>query len=200
MSDASKPKPLRKRARLPKINEAEEAIVVCQGAISRAPDDAARAVSERSQRIWQRQLAALQPPATLTVLCIRTRVIGVGNSFEILVPLAEINPEGQTYRIIRDNREFVPFHLGIEPYISEIVCMPPGFERYEKYKAHENTSKAKELLILQHAFPESHSDETPFLWDRSYLADKEVTLHVDRQGDLIKPVTRCFTPPHCPSP
>jgi hypothetical protein len=50
----------------------------------------------------------------------------------VLIPLAEINPEGQTYRIIRDGREFVPFHLGIEPYTSQIVKMPPGFERYDR--------------------------------------------------------------------
>ena len=54
----------------------------------------------------------------------------------MLIPLDEIDAEGQTYRIIRPdhgNREFVPFHLGIEPYTSLIIRMPQGFERYEQY-------------------------------------------------------------------
>jgi hypothetical protein len=128
----------------------------------------------------------------LTALAIRTRVIGTGNSFEVLIPLAEINPDSQTYRIVRDGREYVPFHLGIEPYLSSIIKMPPGFERYDAYNAHEKASKARELSILQHAFPESHLSELPFLWDRNYLADKQVTLRVDRHGDLVRPVLRHF--------
>jgi hypothetical protein len=113
---------LRKWDRLRRIKEAEEAIVVCEGAISRALDDATRAIFERSKRIWQKRLDLLSSeparrPNTLTVLCIRTRAIVTGNSFEVLIPLAEISPEGQTYRVIRSdqgNREFVPFHLGSE--------------------------------------------------------------------------------------
>jgi hypothetical protein len=64
MSDAGDQKPvrpLRKRDRLRKIREAQEAIEVCQGAISRAPDDVARSIFELSQRIWRKQLAALDP-------------------------------------------------------------------------------------------------------------------------------------------
>lgn len=56
--------------------------------------------------------AALYPglrlPDHLHVLCIRTRVIGAGNIFEVLIPLSEISDEGQTYRTIRSddhNRE-----------------------------------------------------------------------------------------------
>lgn len=63
MSDAGdrRPiRPMRKRDRLRKIREAEEAIAVCQGAIGRAPDDLARSIFERSQRIWRKQLAALR--------------------------------------------------------------------------------------------------------------------------------------------
>ena len=60
MNDPAKPQPLRKRDRLRKIKEAEEAIVVCEGAISRAPDDVARSIFERSQRIWRKQLAELK--------------------------------------------------------------------------------------------------------------------------------------------
>jgi hypothetical protein len=142
----------------------------------------------------------LCPRGSLTALCVRTRVIGTGNSFEVLIPLAEINPEGQTYRIIRDNREYVPFHLGIEPYISEIVRMPQGFERYDRYKAHEKASKAKELSILQSAFPENHLSEIPFLWNRDYLADKQTALKVDRRGDLVRPVVRHFRPALSPVP
>jgi hypothetical protein len=142
-------------------------------------------------------------PRGLSVLCVRTRVIGTGNSFEVLIPLSEISAVGQSYRIIRPdhgNREYVPFHLGIEPYTSEIVKMPPGFERYERYKAHEKASKAKELSILQHAFPESHLAAMPFLWDRNYLTDRQVTLRVDRHGDLIRPVVRHFRPALSPVP
>jgi hypothetical protein len=67
--------------------------------------------------------------SALTALCTRTRVIGTGNSFEVLIPLSEINAQGQTYRIIRPdqgNKEYVPFNLGIEPYVSQIIHMPPG--------------------------------------------------------------------------
>ena len=127
-------------------------------------------------------------PSFLTAICTRTRVIGTGNSFEILIPLSEIDPEGQNYRVIRPdhgNREFVPFHLGIEPYTSEIIRMPQGFERYERYLAHEKAAKALELRILQLAFPESHLAELPFLWDRNYLADRQVTLRVDIEGRLV---------------
>lgn len=101
----------------------------------------------------------LRQRGPLTALCTRTRVIGTGNSFEVLIPLSEINPAGQTYRIIRPdqgNREYVPFHLGIEPYVSSIVHMPAGFERYERFQVHERAAKMKELAILQHSFPESH--------------------------------------------
>jgi hypothetical protein len=124
----------------------------------------------------------------LTALATRTRVIGTGNSFDVLIPLSEIDPEGQNYRIIRPehgNREYVPFHLGIDPYVSEIMKMQPGFERYERYQAHEKAAKVLELRILQVAFPESHLSELPFLWDRNYLADRQVTLRVTRVGALV---------------
>jgi hypothetical protein len=192
MTDPISTKPLRKRDRLRKIKEAEEAIIACEGAIARAADDVGRSIFERSRRIWQKQLDALRP-SMLIALCMRTRVIGTGNSFEVLIPLSEISPEGQTYRIIRPdhgNREYVPFHLGIEPYLSDIIRMSPGFERYEQYKAHEAASKTKELAILQHAFPESHLDALPFLWSADYLADKQVTVRIDREGKLIRPVVR----------
>jgi len=60
MTDPAKPKPLRKRDRLRRIKEAEEAIVVCEGAINRAPDDMARSIFERSERIWRRTLTELK--------------------------------------------------------------------------------------------------------------------------------------------
>jgi hypothetical protein len=60
MTAPAKLKPLRKRDRLRKIKKAEEAIVVCGGAISRAPDDVVRSIVERSQRIWRKQLAVLK--------------------------------------------------------------------------------------------------------------------------------------------
>jgi hypothetical protein len=78
--------------------------------------------------------------------------------------------------------------LGIEPYVSEIVRMSPGFERYERFKVHEATSKAKELAIIQHAFPESRLDALPMFWNADYLADKQVTVRIDRQGNLMRPV------------
>ena len=196
-ADTTGPKHLRKRVRLRKIKEAEEAIVACEGAISRAADEVGRAIFTRSKRIWQRQLDALRP--ALTVLATRTKVIGTGNSFEVLIPLDEIDPAGQTYRVIRSdlgNREFVPFHLGIEPYVSEINRMPQGFERYDRYLAHEKAAKALELHILQHAVPESHLADLPFLWDRNYLADKQVTICVDRRGTLITPTVSQIRPEH----
>ena len=47
------------RRSLPEPADAEEAIAVCGGAISRAPDDVARSIFERSQKIWQKRLAQL---------------------------------------------------------------------------------------------------------------------------------------------
>jgi len=135
-------------------------------------------------------MIAPRRPALLTALATRTRVIGTGNSFEVLIPLSEIDPEGQSYRIIRPdhgNKEFVPFHLAIEPYVSEIIHMPQGFARYDRYLAHEKVAKVLELRILRHAFPESHLAEMPFLWDRNYLADKQVALRIDREGGLTPP-------------
>jgi hypothetical protein len=60
MTDTAQSKPMRKRDRMRKIKEAEEAIVVCEGAIARAPDDVARSIFERSQRIWRNTLAGLK--------------------------------------------------------------------------------------------------------------------------------------------
>jgi hypothetical protein len=130
-------------------------------------------------------------------------VIGAGNSFNVLIPLSEIDPEGQTYRIIRpdqDDREFVPFHLGIEPYTSEIIRMPPGFERYERFLVHELAANAMELAILQHAFPESRLDALPMFWNADYLPDKQVTVTVDREGHLRRPVVKRYSPSRTPAP
>jgi hypothetical protein len=74
------------------------------------------------------------------------------------------------------------------------LCMPQGFERYDRYVAHEKASKALELRILQHAFPENHLVAVPFLWNEDYLADKQVTLRIDRKGNLVRPVIRHLTP------
>lgn len=145
----------------------------------------------------------LVPRGHLTVLAIRTRVIGAGNSFQILIPLSEIDREGQNYRVIQSadgNREYVPFPLGIAPYTSEIINMPQGFERYDRYLAHEKASNAKALSILQHAFPESHLSEVPFLWDSNYLADKQVTLRIDQLGNLLRPIVRRFGLSPSPAP
>ena len=68
--------------------------------------------------------------------------------------------------------------------------MQPGFERYDRYKVHEKAAKAKELAILQHAFPESHLTEVQFLWDRHYLPDKHITLRIDKAGNLVAPGMR----------
>ena len=57
-------RPMPKRERLRRIKEAEEGLAACAGAITRAPDDSARAVFERSQRIWQRRLDTLKPGGT----------------------------------------------------------------------------------------------------------------------------------------
>src|SRR5580700_6918539 len=63
--------------------------------------------------------AALYPglrlPDHLHVLCIRTLVIGAGNSFGVLIPLSEISDEGHTYRIIWSddhNREYASRGFG----------------------------------------------------------------------------------------
>ena len=51
----------------------------------------------------------------------------------------------------------------------------------------EKAAKVLELRVLRHAFPESHLKEVPFLWDRNYLADRQVTLRIDRTGNLAFP-------------
>jgi hypothetical protein len=51
---------MRKRDRLRKIKEAEEAIEVCQAAIDGSPDQLGRDIFGRSRRIWQKRLAALK--------------------------------------------------------------------------------------------------------------------------------------------
>jgi hypothetical protein len=52
--------PLPKRYRDHRIKEAEEGFAACAEAISRAPDDSARAIFERSRRIWRRRLDLLK--------------------------------------------------------------------------------------------------------------------------------------------
>lgn len=117
-------------------------------------------------------------------------MVGGGNRFEILIPLEDINPEGQNYRVIHRNRPHVLFVDGIEPYTSEIIRMPPGFERYDRFRQHERDSKIKELVLLQRAFPESGLKPMAIWWDDNDLPDKEVTLTVDRAGDLAAPQPR----------
>jgi hypothetical protein len=57
--------------------------------------------------------------STIRALCVRTRMSGGGNTYQILIPLEDINPQGQTYQVIRGNqyRPYVLFVDGIEPYI-----------------------------------------------------------------------------------
>jgi hypothetical protein len=101
----------------------------------------------------------LSPATTIRALCIRTKMIGDGNTFQILIPLDDINPEGQNYQVIRGsklNRCYLLFVDGIEPYTSDIMKMPQGFERYDRFRQHERETKIKELALLQRAFPESN--------------------------------------------
>jgi hypothetical protein len=49
--------PTRERER--RIREANEGLVACAEAITKTPDDAGKAIFERSQRIWRRRLDAL---------------------------------------------------------------------------------------------------------------------------------------------
>jgi hypothetical protein len=116
-------------------------------------------------------------------------VIGTGNHFEVLIPLSDINPEGQTYRIIRSserNREYVLFVNGIEPQISRINRMPQGFDRYEVFKLHEAEANLKALALLRHAFPDSTIDATALLlWNDEHLPDATVRLKITPDGLLI---------------
>jgi hypothetical protein len=52
-------KPMPKRERERKIKEAEEGITACEGAITNSPDELGRQIFDRSRRIWQRRLDAL---------------------------------------------------------------------------------------------------------------------------------------------
>lgn len=53
-------KPMPKRERARKLREAQEGFAACADAIGRAPDDGARRMFERSQRIWQRRVDSLK--------------------------------------------------------------------------------------------------------------------------------------------
>ena len=127
-------------------------------------------------------------------------MIGGGNTYQFLIPLEDINPQGQTYQVIRGNqyRPYVLFVDGIEPYTSEIIKMPQGFERYDWFRQHERDTKVKELALLQRAFPESGLKAMPIWWDGNSLPDKEVTLRVDRAGNLAAPEPRRRHPSHAP--
>jgi hypothetical protein len=48
-----------KRERERRIREAHEGLAACSDAITKTPDEAGNAIFERSQRIWQKRLAAL---------------------------------------------------------------------------------------------------------------------------------------------
>jgi hypothetical protein len=126
----------------------------------------------------------------ITALCTRTLMIGGGNHFEVLVPLSDIDPEGQTYQVVRSsegNKPYVLFVTGIEPYTTEIIKMPQGFDRYDVFKVHEKAAKLKEIALLRQAFPESTIDETStVLWNDETLPSGEVRLKITPDG-LIAP-------------
>lgn len=63
------------------------------------------------------------------------------------------------------NRQYVPFAVGIEPYTSEIVKIPQGWEHYDGRLAHEIEAKAKAAVILKAAFPEIDVSEATVLWN-----------------------------------
>ena len=88
--------------------------------------------------------------STIRALCVRTRMIGGGNTYQILIPLEDINPQGQTYQVIRGNqyRPYVLFVDGIEPYTSEIIKMPQGFERYDRFRQHERDTKSPATALM----------------------------------------------------
>jgi hypothetical protein len=125
---------------------------------------------------------------TITALCTRTLMSGGGNHFEVLIPLSEIDPEGQTYHVIRpteNNKPYVPFVVGIEPYTTEIMAMDQGFDRYHAFNEHEAESNLKQIAILRQAFPESTIDETCLvLWNAESLPSKEVRLKITADGLL----------------
>ena len=125
----------------------------------------------------------------IEALCVRTNVIGAGNHFEVLIPLSDIDPEGHTYQVIRsteNDRPYVPFVIGIEPYTTEIMSMQQGADRYHAYNIHEAAAKLKEIAILRQAFPESSIDATAILlWNDEHLPDKEVRLKISRDGMLL---------------
>jgi hypothetical protein len=49
-----------KRERERRIKEAKEAMAACAEAITKMPDEAGKAMFERSWRIWQKRLTALK--------------------------------------------------------------------------------------------------------------------------------------------
>jgi hypothetical protein len=97
------------------------------------------------------------------------------------------------------NRRYVLFVDGIEPYTSEIINLPQGFERYDRFRQHERDTKTKELALLQRAFPESGLRPMTIWWDQNSLPDKEITLRIDRAGNLPAPEPRRRRPSHAPA-
>ena len=121
-------------------------------------------------------------------------MIGGGNHFDVLIPLADIDPEGQTYRVIRNtefDKPFVLFVDGIEPYTTVIKRMPVGWDRWDAFKAHEAVARVKAADLLRTAFPDSNINaDSSIVWDDQSLPDCEVVLKITPQGVLAQPRRR----------
>jgi hypothetical protein len=125
-------------------------------------------------------------------------MIGGGNHFDVLIPLADIDPEGQNYQVIRGtefDNPYVLFVTGIEPYTTVIKYMPVGFDRWDAYKAHESIARAKAADLLRTAFPESNINrESSIVWDDQSLPTCEVVLRITPAGVLARPRRRLPQP------
>lgn len=123
----------------------------------------------------------------MKVHVVRTRMIGGGLSYDVEVPVSEVqNYDGTRYTtILRGSERYVNF---VEATLPEShFKMPTGVERYQEFLLHKNLARCMMLDIAESVFPElgqvrQHSNQLPILWVTGLLEDEtsaEFTVDVD---------------------
>jgi hypothetical protein len=101
----------------------------------------------------------------MKALCIRTKMVDGGNSYDVYVPLQQVPQHAKDYirhEVIRDGRRYMSY---IEATVTpEHAAMDQGWEKYEDWKRHETEARARAGAILRRVFPEFQCAELPLLW------------------------------------